>query len=66
MTTADLLVDSKEGIEALFDWARAHRFVLYPYHEQIAAKHGVSTEGVIFTRPLPRGDETLKKGGQDR
>jgi hypothetical protein len=47
-------VDSKEGIEFLFEWARAGGFVLSEYHEAIAANHGVSTEGVTITRPFPQ------------
>lgn len=48
----DTPVDSPEGIRRLFEWAQAHRFVLYPYHRKIAEKHGVSTEGVMFAGPV--------------
>jgi hypothetical protein len=46
-------VDSKAGMQILVDWARAHRFFLNEYHEVLAKKHGVSTDGVLFTRPIP-------------
>jgi hypothetical protein len=46
-------VDSAEGIALLIGWARAFGAVLNEYHERIAAKHGVNTEGVIFSRPIP-------------
>lgn len=50
----DIPVDSKEGIEALFQWAKAHKFVLDMAHERIAKKYGVSTEGVIIRRLIPK------------
>lgn len=50
---ANLPLDSKDGIAWAFEYARAHRLVLYEYHEKIAIKHGVSTEGVMFARELP-------------
>jgi hypothetical protein len=50
-------VDSKEGIEQIFRWARAHRAVLRQAHVDIAKKYGVDVEGVaiepLFTRPRP-------------
>jgi hypothetical protein len=46
-------VDSKEGIAILMLWAKIHGAVLSEHHERIAAKHGVDTEGVIFSRPIP-------------
>jgi hypothetical protein len=49
----DMSVDSKEGIAALMDWARAGGFVLDEYHERIARKHGVSILGVTIRHPLP-------------
>jgi hypothetical protein len=49
----DLRVDSKEGIEYLFRWAKSHGFVLSEAHEKIGRKHGISTDGVIISRPLP-------------
>lgn len=45
--------DSPEGIAHLMKWAKAHSAVLMEAHEQIAKKHGVSTEGVMFSRPIP-------------
>lgn len=50
---AEMTVDSAEGIEYLFRWAKAHGYVLDEYHAQIAEKYGVSTEGVAINRPLP-------------
>lgn len=47
-------VDSKEGIEMLMSFARNGGFVLSRVHEAIAKKHGVSTEGVMFSRPIPK------------
>jgi hypothetical protein len=46
------LVDSKEGISRLFEWARAHKAVLDPHHERIALKYGVVTDGVIIVRQI--------------
>ena len=45
----DVPLDSKEGIEALLLWAKAHGAVLHEYHRKLAAKYGASTEGVTFT-----------------
>ena len=53
MSVMKAKVDSAEGIVYLMRWARAHRYVLQPYHEEIANKYGVSTEGVVISRPLP-------------
>lgn len=53
MITSETKVDSKEGIEHLFKWAKAHSIVLGMAHERIALKYGVSTEGVIISRPIP-------------
>jgi hypothetical protein len=47
------MLDSKRGMEILADWARANRIVLQSYHAELAAKHGVSLEGVEIARPLP-------------
>ncbi len=47
------LVNSAEGIALLFAWARAHRIALNTYHERIAQRFGVSTDGVVICRPLP-------------
>lgn len=49
----EVLVDSLEGITRLVAWAKAGGFVLNLAHAAIAEKHGVSTEGVAFSRPLP-------------
>lgn len=46
-------LDSKEGMEILFGWAKSSGAVLSEYHERLAVKHGVSTEGVRISRPLP-------------
>lgn len=46
-------VDSPEGIAILMRWAKASRLVLGDYHRRIAERHGVSTDGVIFSSPLP-------------
>ena len=46
-------VDSKEGIEYLLRWAKAHNIVLDERHERIALKYGVPTAGAIFARPIP-------------
>lgn len=45
-------VDSKEGIEIIMNWARACRFVLNEWHEMIAKKYGISTEGVMISRRI--------------
>ena len=37
----EVLLDSKEGMQLLADFARAHRAVLNEAHEKLAAKHGV-------------------------
>lgn len=47
-------VDSKKGIELLIKWARDNRVVLSVAHERIAKKYGVSIEGVIIARRIPR------------
>jgi hypothetical protein len=47
-------VDSAEGIAAIMEFARRGQFVLNEYHEAIAKRHGVSTEGVVFARRLPK------------
>jgi hypothetical protein len=49
------LVDSRDGIAALMAWAKAGGVVLNAYHARIAAKHGVSIEGVMIAWPLPTG-----------
>lgn len=49
----DVSVDSKEGMEVLAEFARAHGFVLNEWHEQMAAKHGVAMDGVNIARALP-------------
>lgn len=49
----DLMVDSKDGIKALLDFARRGGFVLDERHKKIADKYGVQTDGVIFALPLP-------------
>lgn len=46
-------LDSAEGIAMLMVWARAHRAVLYEWHERVARKYGVSTEDVLFARAIP-------------
>lgn len=53
MTLEAVPLDSREGISVLMAFARAGRFVLNEFHESLARKHGVSTDGVIFSRPLP-------------
>jgi hypothetical protein len=50
----DIPVNSKEGIELLFKWARAHGFVLNKAHSDIAKRYGVSTEGVMIIGPITR------------
>lgn len=49
----DPKLDSKEGIEALLKWARAHVIVLSERHRRLADKYGVDTAGVIFSEPMP-------------
>jgi len=46
-------LDSLEGVTLLIAFARSGRFVLNGYHAGLAAKWGVSTEGVIFSSALP-------------
>ncbi len=53
MNPADLPADSKEGIAYLMNWARNGGWVLQEWHEAIAVKYGVPTEGVIISRPIP-------------
>lgn len=53
MSAPDFKTDSLQGIAHLMDWARAHGYVLYPSHREVARKHGVSTAGVAFADPLP-------------
>lgn len=60
MITEDTKLDSREGIEHLFKWARAHRFVLDPIHERIARKHSVSTDGVVISHPIPLAGTVAK------
>jgi len=50
---AKMLTDSQEGIAYLFRWAKAHNAVLNEAHERIARKYGVSTDGVMISRPIP-------------
>lgn len=51
-TTAKLL-NTKEGMEMLADFARSGGFVLNQAHEEMAKRHGVSLEGIIISRPIP-------------
>jgi hypothetical protein len=46
-------LDSKEGMEALAFWAKQTGAVLQEWHERLAAKHGVSLDGIIITRKIP-------------
>jgi hypothetical protein len=46
-------VDSEKGITMLMAWARAGGWVLDEYHEKIAKRYKVSTEGVNFRRLMP-------------
>lgn len=48
--TSDPLLDTKEGVQRLFDWAKAHGFVLHEFHEKLAKKHKVPTDGVVISR----------------
>jgi hypothetical protein len=52
----DIVVDSLEGIRLMMHFARNGGFVLNEYHEEIAKKWGVPTDGVRFARAsdLPR------------
>ena len=50
---ATMLTDSREGIAYLFRWAKAHNAVLNEAHERMAKKYGVSTDGVMISRPIP-------------
>lgn len=52
MATAPPL-DSKEGMQILFDWARATGAVLNEWHERTAQKYGITTTGVKISRPIP-------------
>lgn len=47
------LVDSREGMAMLMDWARAGGFVLNGAHKKMAIKWGVDTSGVMFNDPIP-------------
>ena len=51
--TSATKVDSPEGIYHLFRWAKAGSFVLSEWHERIAKKYGVSTDGVVISRQIP-------------
>lgn len=51
--TFETEVDSPEGIEHLFRWAKAGSYILDERHERIAKKYGVPTEGVVISRPIP-------------
>lgn len=53
MDLHDVLLDSAEGIAYLIDWAKAHGVVLNEYHENVAAKYAVPTDGVTFARRIP-------------
>ena len=46
-------LDSKEGAQMLIDFACRGRFVLNEWHEELAKRHGIETDGVIFARPIP-------------
>jgi hypothetical protein len=52
----DVKADSPQGMKILMDWARSGSFVLEEAHEKCAQKHGVSTDGVKFSRRLPTAD----------
>lgn len=56
---AKMLVDSAEGIAYLFRWAKAHQAVLNQAHADIARKHGVSTDGVIISGPIPTAQTAI-------
>lgn len=58
-------VDSLEGIEIMMASARRSGLVLSEYHKRIAMKHGVSTEGVTFARPIP-GQPDHRPNGWER
>lgn len=45
-------VDSPEGIAFLMEIAREQGLVLNLVHEDIARRHGVSTEGIRIARPI--------------
>lgn len=49
-------LDSLEGIKLFMEAARSNGFVVSTYHEKIAQKYGVSTEGVRVNRQLSVGD----------
>lgn len=49
----DIPLDSKEGMEALFRWARVSGAVLSEWHERLARKYNVETEGVVIGRRIP-------------
>lgn len=49
----DVLVDSKEGIETLLNWARDNVFVPSERHKMIAIKYGVPIDGVVFSTKIP-------------
>jgi hypothetical protein len=53
----DIPWNSKEGITALLDWARAGGFVLDRRHYALAQKYGVPTEGGPF--PLGCSEEVM-------
>lgn len=54
MVDANTKLDSKEGISYAMEYARAHKVVLNLVHEKLAKKYGVSTDGVMFARPIPK------------
>lgn len=46
------LLDSKDGAELLMKFARESGAVISEWHERLAIKWGVSTQGVTVSRPL--------------
>jgi hypothetical protein len=45
----DAPLNSLEGARILARWAKGSGAVLNEYHRQLLTKHGVSTDGIIFS-----------------
>ena len=45
-------LDSREGVEMMVRWAKAHNIVLGGYYKTLAGKYGVSLDGVAVCQLL--------------
>lgn len=48
-----IMLDSREGVEILARFARGGGYVLNEWHERLAAKYGVSFDGIVIARQIP-------------